>query len=665
MGVLIESFEPEHMRSLFLPILIILLALSHPFTVFSQTEEEVGLRGEEQTEQTQKKDSITPVPRVPFFYEKDLENPFLASQRIVDTTLYMFQRYDYNMARYPFFTHRGNTGLSSRSLWFNPWIPSPENLMPYAHLDYALGHAPVEFFRPLSPFSELYYVSGAEKEQLFYARHAQRIHKNFHLGLKYMIVNSPGEYSRNASINNGLLFTGDYLSDNKKYQALATVYTNKLLNHENGGLSNPEDFIQDPNTEQVKYRSAESRYRDLGVRIKQYYLTGFYLQAEDSLTPRRFVNLGKFSHTFDISRKANIFENRDKPIKIPDMNLRDPISTLDSIRVYYLENTIAYAYTPLKTSKRRFPLTFSAFLSHRRYDVEFDGRLVMRDDTLRPTRNNFGINRFVQGGHIATDTELPLSFRGYGELSKGGYFDNDYILEGGLMLGKASSDKRLEFDLKLSGEKVPYYASRYFANTFSWNNTFDQTTTVAFRSQGIFKKQKAGLSYYLINKPIYFDTLARPVQNQGIVNIISPWIENHLNLKFFEINSLLVYQFVSDNNFERYPEILGHVNVLFNIRLFKGSLNAQAGVDIIYNSPYKPMSFEPMSRIFHLQDDYSTPEHLYVDPFITAKIKRTRFFVKFQDVLAFLPNYKTFYTVPYYAMPGPAFKFGVSWMFFD
>lgn len=652
------------MKKIFLP-LFFLTAVSMSTSLYSQEEMSRQRSQEGQETKEEKKDSIIPVPKVPYFFEADIENPFLTKQRIVDTTLYSFQRYEYNSKRYPFIVNRGNVGLASRSLWYNPWQDSKKELIPNTHHDYALGNAPVTFYRPLSPFTELFYSNGASSEQLFYFQHAQRIHKNVHIGFKYMVANSPGYYNRNAVINNGFLFTGDFLSNNKKYQALLVLYTNKLLNHESGGLTNVEGFIDDQRVDSILYYNAESRYRDRGLKLRHSYLTGFYTEAKDTLDQSRFINLGKFSHTLELSRRSSIFENSDKPIKYSDFSIRDTVSTLDSTRVFYLENTISYSYLPLKTSKRKFPLTFSVFISSRLYDINTDKEMVFINDTLRGQRKSDRFNCFVQGGSLATDPELPLSLKAYAELIKGGYYDNDYKIEGGIMFGKASSNIRLEGDLKLSGEHAPYYASRFYSNTYFWENNFDQTTSLAFRAQAFYKRQKLGLSYYLINKPIFFNNLAFPEQNEGMVNIIGPFIENHFNWKALEFNSLVIYQYVSSDKFERLPELLANISVLANIKLFKGSLLTQIGLEMNYNTPYSPMGFNPVSRVFYNHDSDMSEQHIFLDPFLTAKIKRTRFFVKFQDVLGFLPNNKLVFPIANYPIPSPAFKFGLSWMFFD
>ncbi|MBU0764116.1 MAG: putative porin, partial [Bacteroidetes bacterium] len=56
--------------------------------------------------------------------------------------------------------------------------------------------------------------------------------------------------------------------------------------------------------------------------------------------------------------------------------------------------------------------------------------------------------------------------------------------------------------------------------------------------------------------------------------------------------------------------------------------------------------------------------HPYLDVFLNLKLKRARFFFKYTQLSSyFLP--KDYFTVLHYPVNGPAFKFGLSWAFYD
>ncbi|MCK4638509.1 MAG: hypothetical protein KAT33_03750, partial [Bacteroidales bacterium] len=56
--------------------------------------------------------------------------------------------------------------------------------------------------------------------------------------------------------------------------------------------------------------------------------------------------------------------------------------------------------------------------------------------------------------------------------------------------------------------------------------------------------------------------------------------------------------------------------------------------------------------------------YFYADVFLNFKIKRVLFFVKYQHFNAGFSGYN-YYTVPHYPMQDAAFKFGISWKFYD
>jgi hypothetical protein len=93
-------------------------------------------------------------------------------------------------------------------------------------------------------------------------------------------------------------------------------------------------------------------------------------------------------------------------------------------------------------------------------------------------------------------------------------------------------------------------------------------------------------------------------------------------------------------------------------------LLAQLALDLFYNTPYYGDAWMPATQQFYLQNNTKTGNYLYADVALNFKIKRARLFLKLSHFDNGLMGYD-YFTVPHYPMQNRAFKFGVSWLFFD
>ena len=72
----------------------------------------------------------------------------------------------------------------------------------------------------------------------------------------------------------------------------------------------------------------------------------------------------------------------------------------------------------------------------------------------------------------------------------------------------------------------------------------------------------------------------------------------------------------------------------------------------------------PSTQVFYIQDRVKTGQYLYTDFYINERIKPVQFFLKIENILQGLVG-KNYSLVPGYYQPDRAFRFGLTWMFFD
>ena len=105
-------------------------------------------------------------------------------------------------------------------------------------------------------------------------------------------------------------------------------------------------------------------------------------------------------------------------------------------------------------------------------------------------------------------------------------------------------------------------------------------------------------------------------------------------------------------------------SIYYTGNLFKNNLQLQVGVQGEYYNAFKAYGYMPATNQFYSQNRYMVGEYPFVDVFLNARIRPVQFFVKVENVLYGLmgTNYDF---VQGYMQPDRAFRFGLTWMFFD
>ena len=112
------------------------------------------------------------------------------------------------------------------------------------------------------------------------------------------------------------------------------------------------------------------------------------------------------------------------------------------------------------------------------------------------------------------------------------------------------------------------------------------------------------------------------------------------------------------------PDFMARVSIYPTLSLFKNAAVFQPGIDIFYNTAYYASTYMPALRMFYLQDEKKIGNYPYVDIFANLMVKRFRIFVKYSHLNA-LWSENRYYMIPHYPMQGNAFRWGVSWSFYD
>ncbi len=626
-----------------------------------------------------------PVSAIPWFTLDMLENPFLNEPNYLDTTHTEFQLYDFFSPRNPFFANKGNVGHVSRLLQFGEGKTNEFQLFradPYQQ--YRLLQEHTVYYRPAHVFSDLFYVTGANREQLFYGMHTQRLQERLVASVNYRLVNSPGSYSRMASRNTNVFFGIDYKDEQDRYQLLANFIVNRFENQQSGGLKNYLGFEENPVRDSVFLYSASSRYRETAVHLNHFYRTGFFTSPSDlpsaegleaavdstRIAERQFTSLGRINHHFFYQRRSYVFDERTRPYAFYDFPPANNAVTLDSTQVNTITNQISWSNFPMERENSTFPFNFRLSLTHRFVDIRQPLFVASEntDNTNDPApylMKGHSFNQLVPGIAISSDRRRLFSFDGYSNMVIGGYNDEDFDLGGNIYFGGIRDAFRLEAGVDFSQKEAAYLFSHFRGNYIQWENSFEKQNQMRISGKIHHRKLSLFVNYFLLNNMVFMNNHAIPVQNTKTFSLISSGASTTLGIGVLQSRHHLLFQYTSTDQFERFPVFSGYHSVYGDFSMFNKALYMQVGLDVLLNTPYKPMGYLPVVWQFYAQDTYEADFTILADVFITAKIKRTRFFLKLQNLAGLLINSPPVYSIPFYPQPEMGFKFGLSWMFFD
>ncbi len=183
---------------------------------------------------------------VVFFHNRlHVESPLKLTP--IDTSLVDFEAYNWIDRRIPFNATLGNSGLACRNLEFDPSRLPGFDYGIRSFDTYLFFNDEMRYYLNLQPYSNVGYVTGGSKEQLFHARHHQRVYRKLSLGVDFEHINSFGTYQQQRTNNRRVAFKGQYFSDDLRYGIIANYNNSKVNVRENGGIA--VDSIYEQNLE--------------------------------------------------------------------------------------------------------------------------------------------------------------------------------------------------------------------------------------------------------------------------------------------------------------------------------------------------------------------------------------------------------------------------------
>ena len=491
--------------------------------------------------------------------------------------------------------------------------------------------------------SNLRILLGSTREQLVLLDHSQHITKTLSGSVHYHSIVSPGFLlnclSVHRSFSLGLTFNPRWIISSVDFRY------GKVEADENGGIA---DSVNIDGLSRSDFEQLKTQATDEVRKLRQYHFSAsnfIPVFRNDSSGLRTGVVLGfdwfKWSTSYAGIGEKNLY----------DHFYVDSSATADTAGF----NELRYA-GGLQMMKSRKGLDWMVSTGIRLHD-HLKWRVLDSSAVFR---------------YSAPFAEASLKTKVFDFSLKGNLVlsnwknDGDYSVD--VLAGwrsKSSILSGLKFNVRLASLAAPLTAMYYRSNHFQWDNDFDKEKYLGIVAAALFFKEHltVSASSTAVDKMIYYDAGARPVQYGGIAHINSLNVHGKIHWRRWT-TVFLARTTAVDVTFLKIPEFNGLLRVSYTARYFKRALLAEFGASLYGTSKYKGYAYMPATSAFYVQNQQDCGGWPVLDLFVNAGIGRATLSLSYQRFNSIFMNGDYFIAAGYPGAPS-TIKFGVNWPLFN
>jgi hypothetical protein len=527
-----------------------------------------------------------------------------------DSTLGYFHRMSPNEKSGYRYQDLGNIGTAARSIDFE----APENAGIQFGFDafdlYRLKKEEVKYYNTRSPYTRMEYQQTNRGGAYFDFLHSQNVTKDLNLTLDVNRTASskqinPGT-NREERLLNGwnVIFSTNYVSKNKKYNAVAHLNHFNFQQIEQGGILYDRNQFYFPIDSVTLFgnRISNAKSRTFKNTLYSYQL----LKLANGFDAFHQLELRSDSFGFTDS---NVASNGDStfynfiPVRPDTISWRS--------RNYVVQNAFG-----LKGYYKGF--LANAYFKHRFVTSNFrDSTTLGYDDNI------FKVNEFLIGGGIKAsfrDSLIVLNANTEINVNQGGF-----VLNGNL------SFKNFRLGAVIASTLPNLIFQRFQLPNYSWNNKFLNQNTTEFSGSYNLTVNRFQLrpyaKYQLIDNYLYFGENALPTQQtSGTLSILSMGLQGSFRLGEFYFDNNLKINASSSSVFP-IPTVENNFLVYFKFNYAK-ALDLRVGLDNFYKSSYNAPAYNPVIQQFYLQNNTAVWGYNLTDAFISFMVRKVKLSLK-------------------------------------
>ncbi len=568
---------------------------------------------------------------------------------------------------HPFLISTGNLGSPGKSLSFQSHVAEPFSVRPDAFSYFGFNRYYRKFYSTNQPYTLLQYFVGQRREQYVDVIHTRNFGDNLNFSFHFIRARSEGFYKRQNTSNTSVRSNLWYKSPAKRYAFMADVYWTGANVAENGGIANDSSFEFsnqiDRQIVEVNLENAGTIQRRRGVWMKHTFGFG---NVTDTLTLDSAHIYNVITPSWGISLVSELSDEKYNyndgfpQSGFYDVVYRDTLLTADSTYCWRINNSIrlekfnqngARSFRGYVGARHEAGEYFNDTIYHHFQNVFAEGNVsfVMKQDSVFQIRaaswyvmSGTGKGNYQFRGFI----QVPLNF-------------GKKKIEGAIIFLFVNSQK-------LNAQQL---YTNYSGNHLRWQNSF--VSTESTDAGGGLKycgktwlKQFSILTHYKsLTNWIFFDSTFLPQQRAGIMSVVGGTISADIDFHPFHFATRFTSNIPSSDTL-RLPEYVSQSTLYVNLRLFKNALQLQVGVDVTWFSEFTAEAYMPAVVQFYLQNQRTVGNYVYIDPWVSFRIKPVRIFVKAEHVNAGMMGRK-YFLLDGYPHNDFALKIGISWLFTD
>ncbi|MES2773210.1 MAG: putative porin [Bacteroidota bacterium] len=570
----------------------------------------------------------------------------------------------------------GNLGSATRPILFSPRMTAGFDPGFHAYDVYQYKLEDTKFFQATRPYSELGYIIGGRAEQTISVLYTQNIKPTWNATFDFRFQTSPGALKNLQNNNRGLRLSTSFKTKKLRYSGFLVWYSNKVSAGESGGI------LGNAYMDDVRYSDRfliptklggdgqfnSNFFSSTDVTGAFYKNSTFYVRHQydfgqkdsivtDSTVIKLFYPRIRIQHNFWVGNSQHSFRDA---------------SSVDSVRKYY-------GYTSLsanilfkdvwKEIKNEFALILFPEKQNQNQFLKLGAAYQILTGTLDNTTLSLN-NLYLLGEYRNRTRNKKWDINANGQLFVTGFNAGDYTAQIQLQafLGKRFGDLVLGFQ-NTNHSPSFVYDNRSSFPLLPSNASFNKENITHLFASVHETKLNIGLSghYYLVANYLYFDSFYHASQASGITSVLQISAEKKFKLtRRWNLYSEFHFQQPTGNTINL-PALYTRQRLVFEGTFFK-NLDAAAGLDLRYFSPFKADNYSPLTQQFFLQETTTLRNRPDIAAFFHFRIKSFNCFIRAENLgtLSFSPGFgflNNNFAAPLYPTPGFFLRFGFKWGF--
>ena len=521
----------------------------------------------------------------------------------------------------------------------------------------------IKYYSVATPTTELYFKTVMEQGQTLDALITVNTSERLNMSIGFKGLRSVGKYINQLSSSGNFVFTTSYQTKNKRYNANFHYTGQDILNGENGGIINLQDFQSGNNDFKNRVRiDVYSKDATSFLKGKRFFLDHkFRINASQNSNNINILHQVNYENKFFEYAQPNLSTNLNN-ISIQKYGTSFVASNLqDQTKYNKLYNKLALQLENSKLGDIQF------FVEDFRDNTYFNKILIL-NNILIPSSNSNQLN--LVGGQFNYSKN---TWKGIFQYSKSISNQTTSNLNAKIDY-KLNENYKFSFQLentnRLPNTNYILHQSNYV--NYNWFNNFKNEKINNIQFNAFTKWVDLSTSFTTLNNHLYFSNnntsglqLVSPKQYAKTINYFSVSASKEIKFRKWSLDNKILFQQVDqEDNILNVPQIVTRQTVAYSNSFFKKALFLQTGVTFNYFTKFFANDYNPVIGEFFSQTQTKIGGFPNFDIFVNGRIRQTRIFFIAEHVNSGFgaSNYLSSPNNPYRDF---TFRFGLVWNFFQ